>query len=115
MGNTGSTKKSYEKELLALQVKKKASIFACGAAEVFSDVHVSLGSGVSTTKVDDVEGDFHFAKRKTTGAWVNTGLFKQVWKAVARSGKYQSYPWVVKVVRTLCSCRNASSLASNTC
>jgi hypothetical protein len=96
-GNTGSTKKSHEKELLALQVKKKVSIFACGAAEVFSDVQVSLGSGVSTIKVDDVEGDFHFAKRKTTGAWVNTGLFKQVWKAVARSGKYHTYPWVVKV------------------
>merc|ERR1712209_176919 len=38
-----------------------------------------------------------FAKRKETGAWVNTGLFSQVWKAIASGSKWQSVDWVVKV------------------
>merc|ERR1719414_1216193 len=95
--NTGSTKKSHEKDLLTEQHSRNVSIFACNAYAVYSDVHVSLGGGLSTIQVNDNEGDFHFAKRKTTGAWVNTGMFKQVWKAMAKRGTYQSYDWVVKV------------------
>merc|ERR1712190_416799 len=59
--NTGSTKKSYEKELLEEQLRKKVSIFACNAYAVYSDAQVSLGGGLSTIKVEDKEGDFHFA------------------------------------------------------
>merc|ERR1712014_190350 len=40
---------------------------------------------------------FHFAKRKFAGTWVNTGLFIQVWKAMASSGIYKGYDWTVKV------------------
>merc|ERR1711870_89324 len=80
--NTGSTKKSYEKELLTQQHAKNVSIFSCNAYAVYSDAQVDLGGGLSSIKVTDKEGDLHFAKRKTTGAWVNTGMFKQIWAAL---------------------------------
>merc|ERR1739844_596769 len=95
--NTGSTKKSTERELLTEQHKRQVSIFACNAFAVYSDVAVDLGGGTSTIKVSDVDEDFHFAKRKSTGAWVNTGMFSQVWKTIASGGKYQSADWVAKV------------------
>merc|ERR1712228_502213 len=47
--------------------------------------------------VTDVDGDFHFAKRKNSGTWVNTGIFKQVWKAIGTGDKYKTASWVVKV------------------
>jgi len=95
--NTGSPKKSHEKELLTQQFEKKVSIFACEAYEVYSDVETSLGGGFLTKKVTDVKGDWHFAKRKTTGAWVNTGMFIQVWKAIGEAKIYNDYDWVIKV------------------
>merc|ERR1711992_514168 len=95
--NTGSPKPSYELDLLTGQYAKKVSIFACDKYEVYGDVEVSLGGGFSTKKVTDVEGDWHFAKRKETGAWVNTGMFTQVWKAIATGWKASSADWVLKV------------------
>merc|ERR1712003_393800 len=77
--------------------EKGVSIFACDAQDVYSDVEVSLGGGVSTIKVEDTDKDFHFAKRKATGAWINTGMFMQVWKAIGKKGAYSSYDWTVKV------------------
>merc|ERR1712206_35846 len=50
-----------------------------------------------TKKVTDVMGDWHFAKRKETGAWVNTGIFIQVWKAIGAANVYSGHDWVVKV------------------
>merc|ERR1712203_162227 len=76
---------------------KKVSIFACDKYEVYGDVEVSLGGGFSTKKVTDVKGDWHFAKRKSTGAWVNTGLFIQVWKAIGDTNAHVGMDWVVKV------------------
>jgi len=95
--NTGSPKPSYELDLLTGQYAKKVSIFACDKYEVYGDVEVSLGGGFSTKKVTDVKGDWHFAKRKETGAWVNTGMFIQVWKAIADSNAHAGMDWVVKV------------------
>ena len=57
---------------------------------------MDLGGGLSTIQVTDKEGDFHFAKRKTTGSWVNTGMFKQIWKALGSAGTYKLYDWTVK-------------------
>jgi len=94
--NTGSTKKSYEKELLTQQHAKNVSIFSCNAHAVYSDVEVDLGGGLRSIKVTDKEGDFHFAKRKETGAWVNTGMFKQIWAALRDAGTYKNYDWTVK-------------------
>jgi hypothetical protein len=95
--NTGSTKPSYEKELLTQQYAKKASIFACDAFAVYSDTSASLGVDYQTIQVSDVLGDFHIAKRKETGAWINTGMFKQIWKAIGEVGTYKNFDWTVKV------------------
>jgi len=95
--NTGSPKKSYELELLSQQFERKVSIFACEAYEVYSDAAASLGGDFVTKKVTDVKGDWHFAKRKSTGAWVNTGLFIQVWKAIGDTNAHAGMDWVVKV------------------
>jgi hypothetical protein len=95
--NTGSTKKSYEAELLAKQFTMNAGVFACQESEVFSDAPGMVTDGLPYTVVSDVKGDFHFAKRKHSGTWVNTGMFVQVWKAIAASEKYKSTEWVVKV------------------
>jgi len=95
--NTGTTKKTEELETLQYQYSKKLSIFACEEQDVFADVEVEVGPGLKTIKVVDTDNDFHFAKRKETGAWVNTGMFTQVWKAIASGGKSSSADWVVKV------------------
>jgi len=95
--NTGSTKPSHELEILSHQFAQKISIFACQQQDVFGDVEVEVGPGLKTTMVADVEGDFHFAKRKNSGTWVNTGIFTQVWKEISRGNKYMSADWVAKV------------------
>merc|ERR1712241_1042840 len=95
--DTGSPKKTEELETLQYQYSKGQSIFACEQQNVFADVEAAVGPGLNTIKVVDVDQDFHFAKRKSTGAWVNTGVFSQVWKAIASGGKYQSADWVAKV------------------
>jgi len=95
--NTGSTKKSWEKELLAGVYAKKASLFACEKAAVFSDSDEEIAPGLTPTKVIDVDNDFHFAKRKNTGTWTNAGIFMQVWKSIVATGDYLAYDWTVKV------------------
>jgi hypothetical protein len=95
--NTGVPKPNHELQLLSMQRAQKKSIFACDDQAVYSDVQADLGGGLFTIQVHDVEGDFHFAKRKETGSWVNTGMFKQVWKQVGQEGSYKRYAWTVKV------------------
>ena len=94
--NTGSTNKSYALDLLKYIAKEKKSIFACDKAEVYGDVDVSTGA-LTIMKVDDVENEFHFAKRKHMGTWIFTGMYKQVWKAIGKKGEYAMYDWTVKV------------------
>merc|ERR1712151_824809 len=48
-------------------------------------------------RVEDVDGDFHFAKREETGTWLNTGLHYQAWAAIQAAGEYSSANWVVKL------------------
>jgi len=95
--NQGTTKPIDEKGLVTGQLAKKVSIFDCDAYDVFSDQKVDLGGGFSTKMVTDADGEFHFAKRKTTGSWINTGMFIQVWKMIGAEKKYAPYDWVVKV------------------
>merc|ERR1712032_247572 len=75
--NTGSTKKSYELDLLQVQKKSGVSIFACEAWDVFSDVADAIDGSYSMIPVEDAFGEFHQIKRKT-GVWVNWGMFYQV-------------------------------------
>ena len=42
-------------------------------------------------KVEDVENDFHFAKRKHAGTWINTGVYKQIWKALGKKATFASH------------------------
>merc|ERR1712014_419909 len=51
----------------------------------------------NTVKVNDVNGDFHFAKRKKTGTWINSNMFIQTWKAIKDEGVWAGKDWTVKV------------------
>jgi hypothetical protein len=96
--NTGSTKKSYELDLLRTQLFLGASIFGCETYRVYSDVETWLSPDkVSTVKVNDANGDFHFAKRKKTGSWINSNIFIAAWKAIKDEGVWASKDWTVKV------------------
>jgi len=95
--DTGSTKQSHELEILQHQHSQHLGLFQCDYSDVFSDVSVEVGSGYMTTVVTDVEGDWHFAKRKVSGTWVNTGMFTQIWKKIAEGAKYQNADWVLKL------------------
>merc|ERR1712066_682939 len=83
--NTGSTKKSYELDLLQVQKKNGVGIFACEAWDVFADVATAVDASYSTIPVEDTFGEFHQIKRKT-GVWVNWGMFYQVWVKVREVG-----------------------------
>jgi len=97
--NTGSTKKSYELELLQKQYEKKVSLFSCDYSVVYSDVVVDIGSDMQTLQVNDDHDEFHLIKRKVQKTWINTGLFKQVWRAMRDypDEALQNSDWVVKV------------------
>jgi len=96
--NTGSTKKSYELELLRTSLFLGASIFGCEQWRVYSDVETWLTPGkVNTVKVEDTNGDFHFAKRKKTGTWINSNMFIATWKAIKEEGLWSGMDWTVKV------------------
>merc|ERR1712150_330392 len=82
---------------MGLQKKHGVSIFQCGGWDVFSDAAVEIGDGYYTQKVNDAFGEFHRVKRKTSGTWVNWGLFYQVWLQVRYLGKWESKSWTVKV------------------
>ena len=76
---------------LRLLLKKKASIFACDKAEVYGDVEVPIGGDVMVKRVEDVENTLHFAKRKHAGTWINTGVYKQIWKALGKKATFASH------------------------
>jgi len=96
--NTGSTKPSFELDLLRTQLFLGASIFGCEAWRVYSDVETWLTPGkINTVKVNDVNGDFHFAKRKKTGTWINSNMFIATWKAIKDEGLWAGKDWTVKV------------------
>ena len=52
----------------------------------------STSPSLTVTKVNDVDNDFHM------GTWINTGLYAQVWKAIAVKGDYADYDWSAKLV-----------------
>jgi hypothetical protein len=96
--NTGSTKKTYELDLLRTQLFLGASIFGCEAWRVYSDVETWLSPNkFNTVKVNDVNNDFHFAKRKKTGTWINSNMFIGVWKAIKDEGVWAGKDWTIKV------------------
>jgi hypothetical protein len=98
MQDVGSAKAQYDElALLAGQYQRKIGIFACDGWGAWSDQDGELAPGVRVKVVDDPDAEFHFAKRKSTGMWINTGQFQQVWKAVGAEGAYKKFSWVVKL------------------
>jgi len=95
---TGQKKRTVD-ELgnLKLQYSRTIGIFQCEQWQVFTEGDAELAPGVPFWKVYDTDEDFHFAKRKETGGWINTGLHAAAWKAVAEEGKYKSANWVMKL------------------
>jgi len=95
---TGSTKPSYELQLLRTNLFLGTSIFGCESYRVFSDVSTWLSPGkVETVKIEDTENNFHFAKRKVTGTWINSNMFIQTWKKIKEENMWNSKDWTVKV------------------
>merc|ERR1712117_948612 len=84
-------------ELMNNQAEQNLGIFQCEGHDVFSDSALTLSTGEAFTQVFDTDGDWKFAKRKSTGAYVNTGIFSDVWRVIAREAKWQQSEWVVKV------------------
>jgi len=86
-----------EVALLKEQYSRGLGVFSCPGNDVFSDAIVNIGEGYDTIKVDDTLSEFHLIKRKKSKTWVNTGLFKQVWKQIAEKGTWKDFDWVIKL------------------
>jgi len=86
-----------ELALLKDQFQKGVGVFSCPGTDVFSDTDVSIGQGFDAIKVDDPLNEFHLVKRKKTKTWVNTGMFKQVWKKIGEKGTWSEFDWVIKM------------------
>merc|ERR1712088_346318 len=86
-----------EVALLREQYSRGLGVFSCPGHDVFSDAVVDIGEGLDTIKVDDTLSEFHLIKRKKSKTWVNTGLFKQVWKKIQDQGKWENFDWVIKL------------------
>jgi len=96
--NTGSTKIRYDLELLRTNLFLGTHIFGCESYRVFSDVETWLSPGkIDTVKVEDIENNFHFAKRKVTGTWINSNMFIQTWRKIKEENMWSSKDWTVKV------------------
>ena len=89
-GPTQTKKEIVPPAGIYLETRKYVDYGYFGNLEVFS--------GTMTQVITDVEGDGHFALRKLSGTWVNTGMSNQVWKKIAEYGKDQNADWVLKVV-----------------
>merc|ERR1719411_2222251 len=95
---TGCTKKTSDLDLLRTQLFLGASIFGCESYRVFSDTATWLSPGeVDTVKVEDVENNFYYAKRKFNGHWINANMHIAAWKKIKEEDMYSSKDWTVKV------------------
>lgn len=94
----------YEPGLVAAQLDRKVSVFACDEFAVFSDgaqVTLKGDSGITLRsiaipKLTGTMGQYG-QKGQTTNSWLNTLTFMQVWEAVGRDGRFRQHDWVVKV------------------
>jgi len=89
--DTGSTKKTYDLELIQAQQKYHTSIFACDDFMVFSDVPVTIG-GIDSVVIKMA----HISKRKSTGTWVNSPAFQAAWSHIKTDGRWSKHDWTVK-------------------
>lgn len=83
-----------ELELLRMQHAHRSSIFDCEEHVVYSNESLLLAEGL-TTQVVNVSLDCEFAGERSS--FLNTRIFKEVWKEVVSGGKLEPYDWAVKV------------------
>jgi len=95
--DTGGSKPTTEVDLMNHQSENNLGIFQCEGHDIFSDKALALSNGRSVTQISDSDGDWKFAKRKSTGCYVNTGIFSDAWRVIAREAKWQQQDWVIKV------------------
>lgn len=82
-----------EPSLIAWQSENRASIFACDATAVYSNVIMTIGS-VTTRMVDsDLKCQYGGDSQSALNAWI----FIAVWRAVINDQTYKLYDWTVKV------------------
>lgn len=85
--------------LLAEQIRRKISIFACDAAAVYTNMTIRIDIGNVTkpfwsTKVDtdlhcELGGPFH--------TLMNTPVFVKLWRQVINDGIFRNHDWTAKV------------------
>jgi len=95
----GTTKPNYELSLIRTQLFLGASIFGCPKWAVYSDVDTWLSPGpplLKTTKVYDVDGEFHILRRKDTGSYANTAMHYQAWLDIRNHKLASGSDWVIK-------------------
>lgn len=84
----------YERGLLALQFRRRASIFACDEYRAYSNrvivVADSLQTGVVRHNLTATYGGKYYTA-------LNTMIFAAVWRKVIEDGRYKSHDWTVKV------------------
>merc|ERR1712217_117317 len=85
--NTGRTKKTCGLDLLRTKIFFSACIFGCEAYRVYNDVETWLSlNKLPLQKVNEVNGDFHFAKKKKTRMWIHSNMFITIWKMIKAKG-----------------------------
>jgi len=95
---TGCTVPTQDLELIRTNLFLGTSIFGCESYRVFSDISTWLSPGkVETVKIEDVDGNFHFAKRKFNGHWINSNMFIQTWRKIKEENMWSNKDWTVKV------------------
>jgi len=86
--------RTYEVDLLKFQHSVNASIFACDAWAVYSNMTMSLVAGVNTTVVPT---DLSVQYGGTYNTALNSWIFIAVWHKVIHEKRHEKHDWLVKV------------------
>jgi len=84
----------YEKDLLRMEHKERASLFSCDEFAVYSNRVLMVAPGVKTSVVDS---DLKCSKGGEFQTALNTDIFMAVWTKVISDRRFQYHDWTVKV------------------
>merc|ERR1712032_907537 len=84
----------YERGLLTMEFKRRASIFSCDEYKVYSDQVIILAKTLQTGVVHHNLTATYGGKYYTA---MNTFIFAAAWRKVIYDGRYRSHSWTVKV------------------
>eukprot|EP00405_Crypthecodinium_cohnii_P014085 CAMPEP_0206459332 /NCGR_PEP_ID=MMETSP0324_2-20121206/24112_1 /ASSEMBLY_ACC=CAM_ASM_000836 /TAXON_ID=2866 /ORGANISM="Crypthecodinium cohnii, Strain Seligo" /LENGTH=804 /DNA_ID=CAMNT_0053930861 /DNA_START=33 /DNA_END=2447 /DNA_ORIENTATION=- len=85
---------TYEQELLAMQYKRKVSLFKCDKYQVLSNGTYKIADGLYSGKIDS---NLQCKKGGEFGTALNLPIFIAFWNKVVADGDYLEHDWVVKV------------------